>query len=263
MKRTDLLIGAVVAAALHAGVFSIGSLFSEPALMMQQGESVITLRLLPSRASKAAVQSQPEQAHKETPPEPKPKRRLPKVTKLIAFKHPEVLPPDELAFKVKAAAEEPPMERPDLEPELKNPLVTVEDLSPPKRVRAKSRSKPKHHPTRKHADAVNSKSSKEVEADTRTKGVTVEASIIGTVKPRYPSSCRRRGCEGRCVFEFTVLPDGTCTDIRLIKSAGCPNLDEAARQALLKTRFSPAKRFGVPVPSRKKLAFRFSLEDYY
>ena len=260
MRRGDLLLGAFVAAAVHAGIFSVSGVFSRPSIMMQRGESVVTLRLVPSVASKAAAKDNPVEERRQPPPEPRQKRRPPRATTVVAFKHPELLPPDELAVKIKAAMKERPVERPRLRVEVENPLVKIEDPDSTRRARAKAKPRPKPR-KQEQAKKLTSTQSKEVEADLREKGVTVPAAVTGIAKPRYPSSCRRNGCQGRCVFEFTVLPDGACTDIRLIESAGCAKLDDAARDALLKARFSPAKRMGIPVSSRKKLAFRFSLED--
>jgi len=106
-----------------------------------------------------------------------------------------------------------------------------------------------------------SKYSPEIEGDMREKGVTSNATVTGLERPTYPSTCRRMGHEGDSIYEFTILPNGRCTDIILVQSAGCPDLDDAAKETLLRATFVPARRFGAPVSSRKKLLFRFRLVD--
>jgi protein TonB len=79
--------------------------------------------------------------------------------------------------------------------------------------------------------------------------------------PAYPSESREKGEEGRVVVSFTVRADGTLADIKVVESSGYARLDEAAMEAVRKSAFTPATRFGAPVESTRKIAFVFKLEE--
>lgn len=102
--------------------------------------------------------------------------------------------------------------------------------------------------------------STEIIADLMEKGITALA-VTGVEKPEYPLSCRRKGHEGVAILESTVDKDGKCIDINVVKTAGCPELDESAMNALKKARYTPAKSFGVNIRSTKRIAFRFTIKD--
>ncbi len=79
--------------------------------------------------------------------------------------------------------------------------------------------------------------------------------------PKYPFSARLRGQEGRVVYEVRVSEAGVLEDVALLQSSLSDELDRAAREALLKAVFHPARKNGAPIASSKKIAFRFALED--
>lgn len=54
----------------------------------------------------------------------------------------------------------------------------------------------------------------------------------------YPDRARRMGWEGRVVLSFTVLEGGSVQDVRVTESSGHGVLDENARDAVIKARFS-------------------------
>ena len=69
------------------------------------------------------------------------------------------------------------------------------------------------------------------------------------IAPRYPDRCRRLGHEGTVVLEVRIEASGEVAEARVFRSAGCPELDEAALDAVRKARFEPARIGGVPVES--------------
>jgi len=263
MRRIDLIIGAFVSTAVHVALFCAGS-FSTPAVaMFDSGESCLTVRLMPSFESRPSVaqrKSQPRSERQETIPEPPKRQPVKHETQLVRFAKPEIIPEEELALKVREASpEEETEEPPDLTPVVKDALVRVEDVEPERpRGSAQPDERNRHEATE---SSVNSPASKRVDADMLEKGAVVPPSLTGLEKPEYPASCRRAGHEGVAIFEVTVLPDGSCGEIVLLQSAGCPKLDEAAERALRRAKFIPAKRFGIPVRSKKKIAFRFELKS--
>lgn len=89
--------------------------------------------------------------------------------------------------------------------------------------------------------------------------VTTLPKFIIKVKPRYPWIAEKAGIEGTVILEVDIDETGKVVDARVIKEAGF-GFDEAAIEAIKKCRFSPALRYGKPVPIRVRLPIRFELE---
>ena len=62
------------------------------------------------------------------------------------------------------------------------------------------------------------------------------------VRPSYPSGPRRLGIQGTTTLRIYVATDGRVTDIAVEQSAGHPDLDHAAADAVKRWRFEPARR---------------------
>jgi protein TonB len=78
--------------------------------------------------------------------------------------------------------------------------------------------------------------------------------------PHYPESARREGAEGITTLRFEVLTDGRVGTIRVSKSAGHRDLDQAAVDAVKTWRFEPARRGKEPVAVWVTLPVRFELK---
>ena len=80
-------------------------------------------------------------------------------------------------------------------------------------------------------------------------GSGISARPIGgyQVKPRYPESARRRGIEGTVLLQMRITAQGRVEDVQVVRSAGYPELDESAMEAVRRWRFEPARRNGAPV----------------
>lgn len=87
----------------------------------------------------------------------------------------------------------------------------------------------------------------------------VKAEIIEKVRPVYPAIARVASIEGSVVLAATVGADGSISDLRIVRSAD-PRLDQAARDALLKYRFTPARRNGLPEASTVEVTVEFLLD---
>ncbi|MBN1326789.1 MAG: energy transducer TonB [Candidatus Cloacimonetes bacterium] len=72
---------------------------------------------------------------------------------------------------------------------------------------------------------------------------------IRQVKPVYSDFAKKSGIEGEVMLEVEVFADGSVGQINVIKSlmSGPGGLDEAAKAAVRKWEFSPAKSNGKPV----------------
>jgi protein TonB len=62
------------------------------------------------------------------------------------------------------------------------------------------------------------------------------------VRPAYPAAPRRLGIQGTTVLRVHILEDGRIGDVRVEHSAGHPDLDQAAMEAVRRWRFEPARR---------------------
>ena len=78
-------------------------------------------------------------------------------------------------------------------------------------------------------------------------------------KPAYPFVARRRGQEGQVVLKVEVLPDGTAGRVEIDRSSGSRSLDDAARHAVARWRFLPARRGNKAVTALVTVPIRFSL----
>ena len=80
------------------------------------------------------------------------------------------------------------------------------------------------------------------------------------VRPSYPSSARRLGIQGTTLLRVQVLIDGRVGDVIVQQSAGHPDLDQAAADAVRRWRFEPARRGNDPVAMWVLLPVEFQLK---
>jgi protein TonB len=92
-------------------------------------------------------------------------------------------------------------------------------------------------------------------------GVTQYARPQGgyQVRPTYPVAPRRLGIQGTTLLRVHVLADGRIGDVLVEKSAGHPELDEAAADAVRRWRFEPARRGAEAVAMWVLLPVEFRL----
>lgn len=78
-------------------------------------------------------------------------------------------------------------------------------------------------------------------------------------KPRYPRLARKRGWQGRVILHVDIDHTGSPVNIQIVHSSGYKVLDRAARRAVKKWTFTPAKRAGLNVASQLSVPIRFDL----
>ncbi len=83
----------------------------------------------------------------------------------------------------------------------------------------------------------------------------------GNAIPEYPARARRRGWEGRVLLVVRVRADGAAESVRVASSSGHGILDRAARDAVRRWRFNPARRAGIAVPASLEVPVTFRLID--
>jgi protein TonB len=80
--------------------------------------------------------------------------------------------------------------------------------------------------------------------------------------PPYPPIELRLGAQGVVMLRLTVSPQGTVTDVVVIRSSGHEALDQTARTwVLTHWRYQPAIRGGVAVPSTVTVGVEFNLRN--
>ncbi|MCP9760254.1 TonB family protein, partial [Aquitalea sp. S1-19] len=87
------------------------------------------------------------------------------------------------------------------------------------------------------------------------------AGALDNPAPSYPERSRERGEEGRVVLRVEVGADGRVRDIAILQSSGFPRLDRAARDAVERWRFTPARRGNSAVADRVDVPIRFRQTD--
>ena len=95
-----------------------------------------------------------------------------------------------------------------------------------------------------------------------TKGLTSLARPLGgyQTRPRYPDSARREGVEGETLLRFQVLTSGRVASVSVARTAGHPDLDRAAVDAVTAWLFEPARRGKEAVSVWVTLPVRFQLD---
>lgn len=79
------------------------------------------------------------------------------------------------------------------------------------------------------------------------------------VRPSYPAAPRRLGIQGTTMLRVHVLADGRIGDVRVQESAGHPELDDAAVDAVRRWRFEPARRGAEAIAMWVLLPVEFKL----
>ena len=89
--------------------------------------------------------------------------------------------------------------------------------------------------------------------------VEVKPTPINIPVPAYPDMARTAGIEGTAVVEALVDVDGSVADARILKPSGNASLDQAAVDAAMRSKFSPARQRDKAVRVWVSIPFRFTL----
>lgn len=84
---------------------------------------------------------------------------------------------------------------------------------------------------------------------------------VREVPPAYPREAQRAGIEGWVQIEFTIAPDGSTRDLRILDSEPAQVFDKAALDSVSRWRFEPIRRNGERVAQRAAVQVRFVLND--
>lgn len=89
---------------------------------------------------------------------------------------------------------------------------------------------------------------------------SASAAYLNNPPPPYPPLSRRLGEQGTVMLRVRIEPDGTASAAEVRTSSGYERLDQAALQAVLRWRFVPGTRNGVPEAMWFLIPIRFVLE---
>jgi periplasmic protein TonB len=80
-------------------------------------------------------------------------------------------------------------------------------------------------------------------------------------EPDYPAISARAKEEGSVLLEFTVSAEGKVVQSKVLSSSGFPRLDDAAKAAYSKCKFSPATSDGQPIQGTTKVRYNWTLTE--
>ncbi len=87
-----------------------------------------------------------------------------------------------------------------------------------------------------------------------------DADYLQNPKPVYPALSRRLGEEGKVVLRVRVSAQGASLHVEIKQSSGYFRLDEAARAAVEKWRFVPARQGSEAVEASVLVPLHFTLD---
>lgn len=90
-------------------------------------------------------------------------------------------------------------------------------------------------------------------------GETRAAQVVSPASPQYPVEAARNRTSGYATVEFTVNPDGSVSNAHVIASQPRRVFDQAALQAVSRSKFKPALKDGQPVSSTLQRRIDFNL----
>lgn len=97
-------------------------------------------------------------------------------------------------------------------------------------------------------------------APARVEQPSSDAAYLNNPKPAYPALSRRLGEQGKVVLRVLIGADGTAQRAEIQSSSGYERLDQAALATVLKWRYVPGKRGGVPETMWFNVPISFVLE---
>jgi len=83
--------------------------------------------------------------------------------------------------------------------------------------------------------------------------------LVDRVQPKYPTSARSNGEQGRVVFYAVIESDGTLSHLTIIQRA-TPSLESAAAEAIRQWHYKPAACGSTPIRVETSIPVDFWLQ---
>ncbi|APW46581.1 energy transducer TonB [Rhodoferax antarcticus] len=87
-----------------------------------------------------------------------------------------------------------------------------------------------------------------------------DADYLQNPKPIYPAASKRLGEQGVVIHSVQIGADGFPISARLVRSSGFHRLDQASLTAVMRWRYSPGKRNGLPTAMSFNVPINWVLE---
>ncbi|WP_440111473.1 energy transducer TonB [Acidovorax sp. BL-A-41-H1] len=87
-----------------------------------------------------------------------------------------------------------------------------------------------------------------------------DAAYLNNPKPAYPAISKRMGEQGKVVLRVLIGTDGLPQKVEISQSSGFDRLDRQAQEAVMRWRFVPGKRNGIPEAMWNLVPVNFVLE---
>ncbi|GAA7467098.1 hypothetical protein MM0361_08980 [Helicobacter pylori] len=241
LSKVSTSVSFLISFALYAIGFGYFLLREEaPTPLAQAGTTKVTMSLASintnSNTKTNAESAKPKEEPKEKPKKEEPKKEEPKK---------EVSKPKP---KPKHKPKPKPKPKPEPKPEPKVEEVKKEEpKEEPKKEEAKEEAKEKSAPKQVTTKDIVKEKDKQEESNKTSEGATSEAQAYNpgvsneflmkiqtaiSSKNRYPKMAQIRGIEGEVLVSFVINPDGSVTDIKVVKSNTTDILNHAALDAI-------------------------------
>ncbi len=245
LSKVSTSVSFLISFALYAIGFGYFLLREEaPTPLAQAGTTKVTMSLASintnSNTKTNAESAKPKEEPKEKPKKEEPKKEEPK--KEVSKPKPKLKP------KPKPKPKSEPKPKPEPKPEPKVEEVKKEEpKEEPKKEEAKEEAKEKSTPKQVTTKDIVKEKNKQEESNKTSEGATSEAQAYNpgvsneflmkiqtaiSSKNRYPKMAQIRGIEGEVLVSFVINPDGSVTDIKVVKSNTTDILNHAALDAI-------------------------------
>ena len=240
---------AFVSILAHAGLATLSPAFQGTPPVLEEGTIEIGISVVAEAAPDPAPPAPDDPPERplpvpEDPPPPEPPRPEP-----LPHKQPEPSP-EELAAKRRAEAQAEEARQAEL---ARQKLAEEQERARQEKIAEEQRQKEKAEAAARAREAAIAKKAAAARAEAKRQAalarkIVARPSATSKPQPRYPSTERRRGIEGRVMVAFTVDPSGRVQNARVSQSSGNANLDRAALTAVRKWKFRPARNgLGQPI----------------
>lgn len=164
----------------------------------------------------------------------------------------------EMTASILAPSPLPPQARPVQQ--AKPPTAPVKQTPTPLVSKTVDTAPAPNAPTAPPAPSPVSAAERTVAAPAAPSAPRFDAAYLNNPPPPYPALSRRMGEQGKVMLNVVVGPDGLPREVKVLHSSGFPRLDEAARSAVERWRFVPAKQGDQPVVASVNVPINFKLD---
>ena len=115
-------------------------------------------------------------------------------------------------------------------------------------------------PTAQPVSGQSTTSSTQTPAPAKVELPSSSADYLNNPRPPYPPMSKRLNEQGKVVLRVLIEPDGSASKAEIRTGSGYERLDQAALQTVLRWRYVPGKRNGVPEAMWFNVPINFVLE---